>query len=574
MALGKTPAQGEMWRSTAAFCDASLSPTSIYKLLHSECHRLFPDEAFADLFQHIGRRSIPPRIVAVVMVLQRLEGLSDREAVDRFQYDIRWKYAAGGLDFEYRGFVHTVLVDMRERLRTSKDPDRIFNTVLGIAKDAGLLGRKRVLDSAPLYDAVATQDTVTMIRCAIRGLLQVVPPERAALLRKALKRDDDYESAGKPVCDWDNKPAREALVDELARDAFALLAHMDGEKCLPLEKKAAELLATVVGQDIEQTENGIFRIVRGVAPDRVISTVDPEARHGHKTQARHFDGYKGHIAIDPDSEIITAATVTPGNAADGSVAKEMLEEALEGSQPAAASEDNSAPNAAPSAAVNSAPVEDALEANQAQSGIEDNSAPNATPSTTMNSSPVEVYGDCSYGTGEMREHLQNGHAAAYVKVQAPVASEGKYTKDAFIINVERQTVVCPAAHLVQIRFTKDGSGTAAFGTRCRSCPLASACTASKTGRLISVNQREDLLQRTRAEQRDPAWRARYKATRPKVERKLSHLMRRKHGGRRCRVRGVERIKRDFKMLCAAENLRRLAKLGLRRETGSRSAWTV
>jgi hypothetical protein len=84
MALGKTPAQGEIWRATASFCDSSLSPNSIYTLLHSECHRLFPDEAFADLFQHIGRHSIPPRIVAVVMVLQRLEGLSDREAVAPF----------------------------------------------------------------------------------------------------------------------------------------------------------------------------------------------------------------------------------------------------------------------------------------------------------------------------------------------------------------------------------------------------------------------------------------------------------------------------------------------------------
>lgn len=574
MALGKTPTQGEMWRTTSSYCDASLSPTSIYKLLHSECHRLFPDEAFADLFQQIGRRSIPPRIVAVVMVLQRLEGLSDREAVDRFQYDIRWKYAAGGLDFEYPGFVHTVLVDMRERLRKSKDPDRIFHTVLGIAKEAGLLGRKRVLDSAPLYDAVATQDTVTMIRGAIRGLLQVVSPERSTLLRAALKRDDDYESAGKPTCDWDDKAAREALVDALARDAYALIALMDGEECLPLEKKAAELLATVVGQDIEQTENGLFRIIRGVAPDRVISTVDPEARHGHKTQARHFDGYKGHIAIDPDSEIITAATVTPGNAADGSVAKEMLEDVLEPSQTQSGIEDDSISNATPSNTVKSAPVEDVLEAIQPQSGIENHSAPNAAPSDTVKSAPVEVYGDCSYGTGEMLENLQNGRAKAYVKVQAPVASGGKYTKDAFIINVERQTVVCPAVHLVQIRFTKDGSGTAAFGTRCKSCPLASACTESKNGRLISVNQREDLLQKTRAEQRDPAWRTSYKATRPKVERKLSHLVRRKHGGRRCRVRGVDRIKRDFKMLCAAENLRRLAKLGLRRESGSRSAWTV
>src|SRR5687767_8432561 len=105
------------------------------------------------------------------MVLQRIEGLSDREAVERFEFDARFKYAAGGLDYEHSGFVHTVLVDMRARLRRSVRPDRIFETVLDVAKSAGLIGRKRVLDSTALYDAVATQDTVTMIRMSIRGLL-------------------------------------------------------------------------------------------------------------------------------------------------------------------------------------------------------------------------------------------------------------------------------------------------------------------------------------------------------------------------------------------------------------------
>jgi Transposase domain (DUF772) len=127
MSLGRAPKEGDATRSTKAYCDERLSPTSIYRLLHDEGARLFPDDAFADLFQDMGRRSIPPRIVAVVMVLQRLEGLSDREAVDRFSFDARWKYAAGGLDFEHPSFVHTVLVEMRERLRCSRDPDRIFN---------------------------------------------------------------------------------------------------------------------------------------------------------------------------------------------------------------------------------------------------------------------------------------------------------------------------------------------------------------------------------------------------------------------------------------------------------------
>jgi hypothetical protein len=137
-----------------------LSPKSLYALLYRESHRLFPDEDFADLFCDIGRRSVPPRIVAVVMVLQRFEGLSDREAVDRLTFDLRWKYAAGGLGFDAPGFVHTVLVDMRARLRRSAHPNRLFEAALQV----GFVGRKRVLDSTPLYDAVATQDTVTLVR--------------------------------------------------------------------------------------------------------------------------------------------------------------------------------------------------------------------------------------------------------------------------------------------------------------------------------------------------------------------------------------------------------------------------
>src|ERR1700686_3832401 len=156
MTLGRAPEQADLWQSSAKYCEGKLSPTSIYRLLAGECHRLFPDDAFSDLFQDIGRRSVPPRIVAVVMVLQKLEGLSDREAVDRFTFDVRWKYAAGGLDLEYPSFVHTVLVDMRARLRTSKEPERIFRIVADVAKSAGLLGRRRGLDSTALHDAVGT----------------------------------------------------------------------------------------------------------------------------------------------------------------------------------------------------------------------------------------------------------------------------------------------------------------------------------------------------------------------------------------------------------------------------------
>lgn len=539
MTLGRAPEQGDVWQTTAKYCEGKLSPTSIYGLLHRECHRLFPDDSFADLFRDIGRRSVPPRIVAVVMVLQRLEGLSDREAVDRFTFDVRWKYAAGGLDLDYPGFVHTVLVDMRARLRSSEDPNRIFTTVLDVARSAGLVGRRRVLDSTPLYDAVATQDTVTMIRAAIRGVLRVAEEPVVTALRGVLKRDDDYASAGKPVCDWDDAPAREALVEALARDAYAVLIHLEG--CpIPAEMRdAVTLLATVVGQDLELTEDGCFRIARRVAPDRVISTVDPETRHGHKTAARGFDGHKGHIAIDPDSEIITASVVTAGNVADGRVTKELLEEILPAKTP---SEKAVAPVEGDSGEASATP------------------AVETTESAVTPEPPVEVYGDASYGTAEVLLHLEEAGAEPYVKVQGATAPGGLFTKDVFRIDLENETVTCPNDQLVQIRRGKDGSGLASFGMACKSCPLAPSCTTSKEGRNIRLHPHERILRDTRARQKSPEWRAKYRATRPKVERKLGHLMRRRHGGRRARMRGTERVAQDFTMLCAAVNLHRLAML--------------
>src|SRR5580658_1008521 len=254
MTVGKSPASADLFHSPRELCEPKLGSTSIYRLLAEQGHRLFADEAFADLFEDMGRRSVPPRIVATVMVLQRLEGASDREAVDRFAFDLRWKYAAGvGLD--YPAFVHTVLVDMRARLRASGRPNRIFDAVVEMAKGAGLVGRKRVLDSTALYDAVATQDTVTMLRSALRMLLQAADDTLGAMLRGALMREDDYGSAGKPTCNWDDAAAREALVDALARDGYAVLALVDGRELTEAVSQAAALLATVLGQDLEKRDD-------------------------------------------------------------------------------------------------------------------------------------------------------------------------------------------------------------------------------------------------------------------------------------------------------------------------------
>ena len=530
MTLGLAPRQPDLFRSTAAYCEGRVAPGSIYGILHRECFVLFPDEMFADLFDDVGRRSVPPMIVAVVMVLQRIEGLSDREAVDRFSFDARWKYAAGGLDFDYPGFVHTVLVDMRARLARSARPNRIFEVTLAAAKEAGLVGRRRVLDSTPVYDAVATMDTVTLVRSAIRGLLRVCDGELAAELRTVLRRDDDYAAAGKPACDYEDAVAREELVDALARDALAALAALDGRELDPVAAQAAALLATVAGQDLDEGEDGVFRVARRVAADRIISTVDPGARHGRKTSARGFDGYKGHVGIDPDAELVTATTVTAGNAGDAGAASELLSGEL------AASDDDAPAGGEPAGGT----AEDDL---------------------------LSVYGDAAYGAGEFLAGLEAAGARSMCKVQPPTAAGGRFTKDAFGIDLAGRTVTCPAGQIAPLRRAAPGA-MAYFGPACASCPLAGQCTTAKGGRTIYVGPYEEQLATARARQRDPGWTADYRATRPKVERKIGHLMRRRHGGRRARVRGRVKVAADFALLAAAANLARLSVLGLASRDGT------
>jgi hypothetical protein len=538
MTLGLAERQGRLGNVAVQRCEAELPERSIYRLLHAERDRLFADELFADLYVQHGRRSVPPSILAVVMVLQRLEGASDREAVDRFCYDLRWRYAAG-VDDETPGFAHTVLVELRARLRASADPDRVFRVTCELARQAGLVGVRRVLDSAPLFDAVATQDTVTLLRGAIRGLLRACSPELAELVRAALAREDDYAAAGKPVCDWEDAAAREQLVDALFRDGYRTLGALRGRRLGPEVAQAAELLATVVGQDIQETAEGRFIIAEGTAPDRVISVVDPQARHGHKSNARGFDGYKGHVAIDPDSEVITAAEVGAANAGDAAMAAALLDDlpqASGGQQPAAA---------------DAAPTDQAAAA-------------------TSEQAPV-VYGDAAYGTGALLAELEGRSITAMTQVAAHTAPAGHFTKQRFRVDLDQRTVTCPARLTVPILLRRGGGGVARFGRACAVCPLASACTSSQAGRTITIHPHETRLQGARQRQQDPAWRADYRAHRPTVERKLAHLLRRRHGGRRARVRGLVRVTQDWRLLAAAVNLARFAALGVRHRPGG---WAV
>src|SRR5215211_2288940 len=300
----------------AALCRHLVQEGSVYAFLADHRSTLFPDQLFAVLFPSgRGRPSVPADVVATVMVLQALEGLSDREAAAQLRHSIAWKVACG-LSLVDPGFHPTVLTLWRTRLRISDRPERVFDAVRAVINQTGVLhGRhRRALDSTLLDDAVATQDTVTQLVAAVRRVRRLV--SAAAALR--LDSHDYDHDPGKPQCAWDDPEARTRVVNALVTDARAVLGAVQGADLDAEQAEAVGLLGLVAGQDVEPGERaGTFRIARKVAADRVISVVDPDSRHMQKSRSSYRDGYKAHLAVEPETGLVCAAALTPANAADG-----------------------------------------------------------------------------------------------------------------------------------------------------------------------------------------------------------------------------------------------------------------
>jgi transposase len=250
----------------AALCRHLVPDRSVPAFLADHRKQLFADELFVDLFSSgRGRPSIPADVVATVMVLQALEGLSDREAAAQLKQNIAWKVACG-LSLTDPGFHPTVLTLWRARLRGSDRPERIFAAVRQVVQATGVLAgrQRRALDSTLLDDAVATQDTVTQLVAAIRRVRRLVP----AAAGLALGAHDYDHNPGKPTCAWDDAEARARLISALVGDALAVLAAVAGVGLDAEQAEAVGLLGVVAGQDVEPgDQDGTWRIARKVAAD-------------------------------------------------------------------------------------------------------------------------------------------------------------------------------------------------------------------------------------------------------------------------------------------------------------------
>jgi hypothetical protein len=482
----------------------------VFAFLAAHRRELFPDELFGDLFpSRRGRPSIPADVVASVIVLQTLHGLSDSEAVEAITFDLRWK-AACGLAVTAPGFHPTVLTYWRRRLAASQRPRRIFEVVAQVVAQTGVLTDKtrRALDSTVLDDAVATQDTVTQLIAAIRRVGREVPG--AAAMIAAQCTGHDYRDPGKPAIAWNDPEARARLVDALVSDAHRLLGHLPDAELDAKPAEAVALLALVAGQDVEPAEgsdgtDGRWRIARKVAPERVISTVDPQARHAHKTRARHQDGYKAHVKVEPDTGLITGCALTPAAGPEHS-----------------------------DAAVGIALLADEPD-------------------------PVKVLADSAYGTGELLDALQQaGHTAIIKPWPLRPAVDGGFTLDDFTVDEAAGAVTCPN----QITRPITGTRAVIFGAACRDCPLRDRCTTSAKGRTLRLHPHDALQRAHRARAQDPEFQAVYRRHRPMVERSISWLVAGRN--RRLRFRGTRLNDLWLHHRAAALNLRRLLALGLTR----------
>ena len=494
-----------------------LAPGSVFAFLAKHRGRLFPDSMMEDLFpSRRGRPSVPAPVIGSVLVLQALQGLSDRETAEALTYDLRWK-AACGYGLTDAAFHPSTLTYWRRRLAGSGNPHRIMDAIAEVVAETGVLTgkRRRAVDSTVLDDAVARQDSIRQLIAGIRRFGRDVPGGQGLLASHATGYD--YTGTGKPEIDWDDQDAKDGLVSALVTDALALLAAADPET---LDGKAADayaLLALVAGQDVEPAEDsdgtdGRWRIARKVAPDRMISTVDPDSRHAHKTQSRQQDGFKAHIVIEPDTGLITAAELTKASGpenSDGAVGARLI-----------------------------------------------------AKDTTITGTSAHILADSAYGSGDMLAALAlAGHAPVIKPWPLRPTVEGGFTLDDFTVDEAASTVTCPHG----LTRTITAKRRVTFGAACTGCPFRARCTTSPQGRKLVLHEHDALQREHRQRAADPAFQHDYRTHRPMVERSIAWLTR---GNRRVPHRGTIKNNAWLHLRIAGLNLRRLLTLGLTMNEGS------
>jgi transposase len=498
---------------------------NFYGWLASQRGELFRDEEFAGLYVLTnGRPSVPPSLLATALVLQTYDGVSDEEAKQRADYDLRWKVALG-VELDARPFAKSTLQEFRAQLIVHEEQAAIFRQSLELAKRRGAFrtktGERRklkvALDTTNILGRGAVKDTYNLLGDGIVKLARVL----ATLSGQAVAVWAAEHGYGRYVgqtslkgtaeIDWSDANERRRFLGEIVADADRLLQQARavrtgleaGSTAEATLVEAAGLLSRVLVQDIERREDGPA-IKQGVAKDRLLSVHDPEMRHGRKSASKRFDGHKAAVAVDTDEPIITAVTVLAGNAPDAEGALELVEQ---------------------------------------------------TEATTGCAVEATI-GDCAYGSGETRQAFAEAGRTLVAKVPNP-SNQGCFPKTAFVLDLEATSATCPAGQTTQdFKPSPTGGGQFRFAaTVCAACPLRTQCVRGVGGRTVAVHPQERLLQEARAFQASPDF-AEYRRRRQRVEHRIARLV--QLGIRQARDIGTPKIRFQLLMAAAVANLTYLA----------------
>jgi transposase len=522
--LGKRGPQRGLFEADTAY-GAFVGRDSFYGWLASQRGELFCDEEFAGLYVlDNGRPSVPPSLLATALVLQTYDGVSDEEAKQRADYDLRWKVALG-VELDARPFAKSTLQEFRAQLIVHEEQAAIFQTSLELAKRRGKFrttnGEQRklkvALDTTNILGRGAVKDTYNLLGDGIVKLARVL----AKLAGQTLTAWAEEQGYGRYVgptslkgtaeIDWGAASERRRFLGEIVSDADRLLAQARvartgleaGSAAETALLEAAGLLSRVLIQDVERRADGPV-VKQGVAKDRLLSVHDPEMRHGRKSASKRFNGHKAAIVVDTDEPIITAVAVLAGNAPDAEGALELVEQT------------------------------------EANTGCEVDKA----------------MGDCAYGSGETRQAFAEAGRTIVAKVPTP-SNQGCFPKTAFVLDLEATSATCPAGQTTQ-DFTPSSAGGGQFrfaASVCAACPLRAQCVRGAGGRTVAVHPQERLLQEARAFQASPAF-AEYRRRRQMVEHRIARLV--QLGIRQARDIGTPKVRFQLLMAAAVANLTYLA----------------
>jgi transposase len=522
--LGKRGPQRGLFEADTAY-GAFVGRDSFYGWLASQRGELFRDEAFARLYVlDNGRPSVPPSLLATALVLQTYAGVSDDEAKQRADYDLRWKVALG-VELDARPFAKSTLQEFRAQLIVHAEQAAIFQASLELAKRRGKFraksGEKRklkvALDTTAILGRGAVKDTYNLLGDGIVNLARVLAklagqPLAAWAVAQGYGRYVGQTSLkGTAEIDWSDAEQRRQFLGAIVADADRLLEQARvarsgleaGSAAETILVEAAGLLSRVLVQDVERREDGPA-LKQGVAKDRLLSVHDPEMRHGRKSASKRFDGHKAAVAVDTDEPLIVAVEVLAGNAPDAEGALELVEQA------------------------------------EANTGCE----------------VEETMGDCAYGSGETRQVFADAGRTIVAKVPAST-NQGCFPKTAFVLDLEATSATCPAGQTTQdFRPSSAGGGQFRFDAAvCAACPLRAQCVRGAGGRTIAVHPQERLLQEARACQTSPAFRE-YRRRRQLVEQRIARLV--QLGIRQAREVGTPKVRFQLLLAAAVANLTYLA----------------